>query len=79
VVGTGGSFGASSMHEEIGMGKATEIKKLTIYWQNSEKQEFMQLKANQKVRITEGQSTVEKIPYKYTAFAKGSGAHKHQH
>jgi hypothetical protein len=79
VIGTGGSFGASSMHEEIGMGKATEIKKLTIYWQNSEKQEFTQLKANQKVRITEGKATVETVTYKYIAFAKASGAHKHQH
>ena len=79
MVGTGGSFDASSMHEEFGMGKATEIKKLTIYWQNSEKQEFTQLKANQKVRITEGKSTVEKVSYKYIAFAKASGAHKHQH
>jgi len=34
-VGSGGSFGASSLQQEIGLGKATAIRELVITWSSS--------------------------------------------
>ena len=32
VVSSGGSFGASSLQQEIGLGQATAVQKITIQW-----------------------------------------------
>lgn len=78
-VGTGGSFGSSSVQQEIGLGQAKQIKQLTIFWQNSDPQQFNALDVNQKLRFTEGNSTVEPVPYTYIPFSKGDGQHHHHH
>jgi len=68
VVSTGGSFGASSLQQEIGLGKATKISKLIVHWQNGTAQTFENISVNQKVEITEGSNNVvnvteETIPF----------------
>jgi len=75
-VGTGGSFGASSLQQEIGIGSSATVKELKIYWQNGPMQSFTGLAVNRKYRITEGQSEVEEIEQKYIPFRK---AMKSQH
>lgn len=35
VVGTGGSFGSSSLQQEIGLGKAKSIRLVEVYWPGS--------------------------------------------
>jgi len=76
-VGTGGSFGSSSLQAEIGLGAAKSIKKLTVYWQNSETTTFENVPVNQKIHITEGEKKYQPVTFKYIAFAKGTGSHHH--
>ena len=69
-VGTGGSFGASSLQQEIGIGSASRVKELKIYWQNGPMQSFTDLAVNRKYRITEGRPEVEEIVQEHIPFRK---------
>ena len=55
-VGTGGSFGAQSLQQEIGLGDATQIDTLRVTWPNREgtTQTFTGLDVDQTLRIVEG-------------------------
>lgn len=77
-VGTGGSYGSSSIQTEMGLGKFKSIKKLTIYWQNGAVQSFTDITSNQKIKITEGKSNYQTIDYPSIPF-KMDGKHVHQH
>ena len=62
VAGNGGSFGGSSLQQEIGLGEATRIARLTIQWPGSGTvQEFTQLKVNRMYRIVENKAESEHI------------------
>jgi hypothetical protein len=76
-VSTGGSFGASSLQQEIGIGKAESIKKITVYWMNSKRQEFSDIRVNQKILITEGISGVENVEYSAIPFKLQTSVHHH--
>jgi hypothetical protein len=53
-VSSGGSFGASSLTQEIGLGKASSVKNLEIYWPTSNtKQVFSDVRKNQFIEIKE--------------------------
>ncbi len=65
VVGSGGSFGASSLRQEIGLGTATLIKRVEIYWPVSgETQTIINLAPNHCYRITEGNTAAEPVELK---------------
>ena len=66
-VSTGGSFGASSLQQEIGLGQET-IKEIIIHWSNHEKQIFLNVDVNQKILITEGTDTLVYPQYSYVPF-----------
>jgi hypothetical protein len=59
-VSTGGSFGASSLQQEIGLGAATRIDTLTITWPNAEgtTQTVTDIAADQTLKIVEGEPPV---------------------
>lgn len=59
-VSTGGSFGASALQQEIGLGDATRIERLTITWPNAERmtQTFTDLAVDQVLKIVEGEEPV---------------------
>lgn len=76
-VGTGGSFGASSLQQEIGLGQEA-VKRITIHWTTGESQTFSKVPVNQKIRIVEGAKKIKIIPYTTIPFRKG-GAHEHHH
>lgn len=61
LVSTGGSFGASSLRQEIGLDEAVTIKKIEIKWPNASKKVaiFTDIRLNQLVKIVEGKTTVE--------------------
>lgn len=52
-VSCGGSFGASSLQQEIGIGKAELIKKLIIHWQKGDSLSLENITPNQKLTIEE--------------------------
>ena len=55
VVGSGGSFGASPLRQEIGLGRSRTIKRVEIFWPVTGKTQFItDLKVNNFYRIKEG-------------------------
>jgi hypothetical protein len=64
-VNSGGSFGASPLRREIGLGKADRIDRLEIRWHGSgDVQVFKNIGVNQFVKITEGDNKIEVIDLK---------------
>lgn len=60
VVSSGGSFGASSLQQEIGLGPAARVEELEVVWPTSgRRQVFRGIAANQVVAIEEGADSVE--------------------
>lgn len=77
-VGTGGSFGASSLQQEIGLGTGT-IKQLTVRWTSGKEETYTKVRINQKIRIVEGQPNFKNIPYQTIPFRKTNSSGPHQH
>ena len=63
VVSTGGSFGSSSLQQEIGLDNTNSIKEIEIKWPNSTQSVavFKDVEMNRFVKITEGATTVEYV------------------
>ncbi|MBK5270658.1 MAG: CRTAC1 family protein, partial [Bacteroidia bacterium] len=61
-VNSGGSFGASPLRQEIGIGKAKMVDQITIKWPNTKNLTVLKnLERNVFIKITEGKNTVERI------------------
>ncbi len=78
VLNSGGSFGASNLQAEIGLGQATQIAELKIHWQNGGTQTFTEIEMNQKIKISEDSNTIKVIEYINIPFSRSS-SHVHQH
>ena len=75
ILNSGGSFGASALRMEIGIGQATSIDQIEITWpKNQKKQTFKNIKPNQYIKIIEGENNFSKIDIKRTIFST-AGAH----
>ena len=62
VVTSGGSFGASSFQEHLGLGDATRIRELEIHWPTSgSRQTFKDVAVNQTIEIRESQNTYRRV------------------
>lgn len=65
VVGTGGSFGASSLQQEIGLGDATHIVSLEILWPGSlTRQSFESVPMGRVVEVVEGEGELVELKRK---------------
>ena len=51
--GTGGSFGSSSLQQEIGLGSAEVVERLEIAWPAGTRQSFTQVEVNRFLKIVE--------------------------
>jgi hypothetical protein len=72
---TGGSFGSSTLRQEIGLGRSREIKRVEIYWPVSgTTQVIKDLYINQFYRIREGERSAEKMDLQSFKWPAGSGA-----
>jgi hypothetical protein len=61
-VDSGGSFGCNPLRQTIGLGQATSIRKLKIYWPTTDQtQTFSDVAVDQIIRITEGVDQIEKL------------------
>jgi hypothetical protein len=77
-VNSGGSFGASPLRKEIGIGQATLIDEIEIRWHpGNEIQVFRNVRPNQFLRITEGNDKLETVPLRILNF-ETSGSHRHR-
>jgi hypothetical protein len=75
-VNSGGSFGASPLRKEIGIGQAEMIDEIEIQWHPGGKQIFRNIRPNQFLRVIEGRHELETIPARAFKF---SNNHLHNH
>ena len=76
-VNSGGSFGASPLRVEVGIGQATLIDEVEIYWHpGNESQIFRDVTPDHFLRIYEGMDKLEKLPLKPLNFKVADG-HSH--
>ena len=60
--GSGGSFGSSTLQQEIGLGNATMIRQLTVAWPGSDRRDtYHDVPLNSVVLVREGQAEVELV------------------
>jgi hypothetical protein len=79
-INSGGSFGASTLRSELGLGQATKIDRLEIKWAGSNRAQVLEnIAANQFVQVTEGESQVKKLDLKKLNLQKEKGAHDLHH
>lgn len=63
VVGTGGSFGSNPLEQHIGIGTATAVQRIEVYWPTSDtRQSFENLKLQSTYHIREGEAEPRDIP-----------------
>jgi tetratricopeptide (TPR) repeat protein len=79
-VSSGGSFGASSLTQSIGLGKASRVKSLEIYWPASKtRQIFRDVEVNQFLEIKEFEKAYTKRQIRSFTFKNGAPpAHQHK-
>lgn len=75
VLNSGGSFGASALRMEIGIGQARIIDQIEITWPKDQKKTvFKNIQPNQFIKIIEGENNFSKIDIKRILFST-AGAH----
>jgi hypothetical protein len=81
LAGSGGSFGGSSMQQEIGLGRAVAIEEIQIRWPGSDtRQRFEDVAPNRIYRVVEGEAELEAIPLPQLRLTGGdTRAHPLQH
>jgi hypothetical protein len=68
-VGSGGSFGANPLRQEIGLGETTAIEQVEIRWTSGRVQTVSGLKPNSAYRIKEGEANAMSLSLKPFPFA----------
>lgn len=62
-VGSGGSFGGSSLQQEIGLGRAASIEAIEVTWPATGKtQTFRDVAIDRTYKVTEGEPGLAPIP-----------------
>ncbi|MCP4507917.1 MAG: CRTAC1 family protein, partial [Fuerstiella sp.] len=68
-VSSGGSFGANPLRSYLGLGQATSVQTLEIYWPTSDTtQTFRDVAVDQFLEITEGQQELQRRVYTTAPF-----------
>jgi hypothetical protein len=63
IVGSGGSFGSATLRQEIGLGRATSVKRVEVFWPVSgETQVLRDLQVNQFYHVREGAAAATPLP-----------------
>jgi hypothetical protein len=57
-VNSGGTFGANPLAQQIGLGKATSLERLEVYWPTSDTTQTFQPEMDSSIEITEGRTEV---------------------
>ena len=64
-VNSGGSFGANPLRQTIGLGKASKIETLEVFWPTSGlTQTFHNIPTDQFIQIVEGETTITTLELK---------------
>ena len=79
-VSTGGSFGGSSLQQEIGLGEATSIDFIEISWPSGKTQLFKDIAMDQMLKIREGDRAPVPVKLRRVDLEAARGqAHTHDH
>ncbi len=79
-VSTGGSFGASSLQLETGLGNAKAIKQIEVFWASGNKQIFKNAELNMIYKIVEGEKElIHSHPKSFSFSKKKNEMHEHHH
>ena len=78
-MGSGGSFGGSPLRQEIGLGKATAIRRLEVYWPASgTRQTFLRLAMDSAYEVREGEDVPAPIALRPIALGgRAPAGHRH--
>lgn len=76
-VNSGGSFGASPLRAEVGLGDAATVKVLEVHWPNSAPQRFESLASNRFYHIREGDAEPNIVELKKLQFEQHTEHHHH--
>ncbi|MDX1640639.1 MAG: ASPIC/UnbV domain-containing protein, partial [Balneolaceae bacterium] len=75
VVSTGGSFGSSTLRQEIGLGNATAIQQIKIFWPASGKEQvFEDVQMDQFYKVFENKDELKEVQRKQIQFNSGHTA-----
>jgi tetratricopeptide (TPR) repeat protein len=73
-VNSGGSFGANPLRQTLGLGTATKIDRLEIFWPlTGETQTFSDVAADQTIRIVEGEASFARLPLRRSVLGGRAG------
>ena len=78
-VSSGGSFGASPLQVEVGLGNATQVDSLKVYWPSGLTEKVISINADQKILVEEGVPIYKKIDYPVVRFRSSDAYHNHHH
>ena len=76
-VGSGGSFGASALRLEVGLGNADRLREVAVQWQVSGTQWFRDLAVNTFYEITEGDPEARPLSLERLHFSTPASPHEH--
>ena len=80
VVGTGGSFGSSSLQLEIGLGRTRRIVSLEVRWPSSgPPSRFTDVPLDRVLQVREGATALQELKPPKFRLARDPGAHEHRH
>ncbi len=80
VVGSGASFGASTFRQEIGLGQATSIERVEIFWPVANRTQVLTgLKIDNTYRVREDQPAAEMVALPTFALPSAAPAGAHHH
>jgi hypothetical protein len=78
LVNSGGTFGANPLRQTIGLGKASTVETLEIFWPTTgQTQTFTNVRADQGIEIVEGAQAYSPLALKQLALGHGASAHQH--
>ena len=76
-VNSGGTFGANPLRQTVGLGRASKIKRLEIFWPTTgETQVFGDVPADRFIRIVEGESRYRRLSLPKFVLGGGSKGKK---
>ena len=80
VVGSGGSFGAAPLRQEIGLGQSTEIVRIEVFWPRTGQTQIIRgVAADRCYAIREGDRVAHEIVLKSFAWPAATNAPPHHH
>jgi hypothetical protein len=79
-VNSGGTFGANPLRQQIGVGAATRIERVEIFWPASgDRQVFEDLAVDRFYEITEGRAEIRTLDYRSFNFARAGNPDHSEH